>query len=72
MATIQGSPETRWDVFRALKTFFKFISGRRKIPNPMDAINLPRRLKTLMPTLEAHELMRTSASISLLMICSGV
>ena len=58
LATVQGSPETRWDVYRALKTFFKFISSRRRIPNPMDAINPPRRPKTLMATLEAKELMR--------------
>jgi site-specific recombinase XerD len=58
LATVQGSPETKFDVYRALKTFFKFISSRRRIPNPMDAINPPRRPKTLMATLEAHELMR--------------
>ena len=58
LATVQGSPETRWDVYRALKTFFKFISSRRRLPNPMDAIKAPRRPKTLMATLEANELMR--------------
>ncbi len=57
-ATLQGSPETKWDVYRALKTFFKFISSRRRLPNPMDAIQPPRRPKTLMPTLESHELMK--------------
>ncbi len=58
LATVQGSPETRWDCYRALKTFFRFMSSRHRIPNPMDAINPPRRPKTLMPTLEANELMR--------------
>jgi site-specific recombinase XerD len=58
LATVQGSPETKFDVYRALKTFFKFISSRRRIPNPMDAIQPPRRPKTLMATLEANELMR--------------
>jgi len=58
LATIQGSPETKFDVYRALKTFFKFISSRHRLPNPMDAINPPRRPKTLMATLEANELMR--------------
>jgi site-specific recombinase XerD len=58
LATIQGSPETRWDVFRALKTFFKFMAGRHRIPNPMDAIKAPRRPKALMPTLESNELMK--------------
>ena len=58
LATVQGSPETKFDVYRALKTFFRFISSRHRIPNPMDAINPPRRPKTLMPTLEASELMK--------------
>ncbi len=58
LATVQGSPETRWDVYRALKTFFKFMSSRRRLPNPMDAIQPPRRPKILMATLEANELMR--------------
>ncbi|MBA7615836.1 Tyrosine recombinase XerC [subsurface metagenome] len=57
-ATVQGSPETKFDVYRALKTFFRFISKRHRKPNPMDAINPPRRPKTLMPTLEANELMK--------------
>jgi len=57
-ATVQGSPETKFDVYRALKTFFRFISKRHRKPNPMDAINPPRRPKTLMATLEANELMR--------------
>jgi len=58
LGTIQGSPETRWDYYRALKTFFKFMSSRHRLPNPMDAIKPPRRPKTLMATLEASELMR--------------
>jgi integrase/recombinase XerD len=58
LATLQGSPETKYDVFRALKTFFKFVSSRHHLPNPMDAIKSPRRPRTLMPTLEVGELMR--------------
>lgn len=57
LATVQGSPETRFDCYRALKTLFRFMSSRHKIPNPMDAINPPRRPKTLMATLEPNELM---------------
>ena len=57
LAIVQGSPETKFDVYRALKTFFRFISSRRRLLNPMDAINPPRRPKTLMATLEANELM---------------
>ena len=55
---VHGSPETEFDVYRALKTFFRFISSRHRIPNPMDSINPPRRPKTLMATLEASDLMR--------------
>ncbi len=29
LATVKGSPETKFDVYRALKTFFKFIGSRR-------------------------------------------
>jgi integrase len=58
LTTIQGSSETKFDVYRALKTFFRFIGSRHRIPNPMDAIKPPRRPKTLMPTLEIGELMR--------------
>jgi len=58
LATIQGSPETKYDVYRALKTFFKFMSSRRRLPNPMEQVQSPRRPKTLMPTLELGELMR--------------
>ncbi len=78
LAAIQGSPETKYDVYRALKTFFKFMSSRRRLPNPMDAIQSPRRPKTLMPTLEVGELMmllhsaespRDKAIITLLVDC---
>ena len=58
LAVVKGSPETKYDVFRALKTFFKFISSRRRMPNPMEQVQAPRRPKTLMPTLEVSELTR--------------
>ena len=58
LVTVQGSSETRYDCYRALKTFFRFMSSRHRIPNPMDAFNPPRRPKTLMATLEPNELMR--------------
>ena len=31
LAEVQGSPETKYDVYRALKTFFKFMSSRRRL-----------------------------------------
>ena len=63
LAEVQGSLETKYDVYRALKTFFKFMSSRRRLPNPMDAVQPPRRPKTLMPTLEVGELMRLLHSV---------
>ncbi len=58
LASVHGSAETKRDTFNALRTFFRFICKRHKIPNPMEAVNPPRRPKTLMPTLESSELMR--------------
>ena len=58
LAEVQGSSETKYDVYRALKAFFKFMSRRRRLPNPMEQVQSPRRPKTLMPTLELGELMR--------------
>ena len=56
LAIVKGSPETKYDVYRALKTFFKFISKRRRLPNPMDAAVSMCRPKSHMPTLELSEL----------------
>jgi len=58
LATLQGSPETKRDTFNTLRIFFKFISQRHRIPNPMEAVTPPRRPKTRMATLEAFELMK--------------
>jgi len=51
LAGVRGNPETKRDSFNALKTFLRFICKRHRIPNPMDAINPPRRPRTLMTTL---------------------
>lgn len=58
LASVQGSPEPKRDTFNALRTFFRFICKRHRIPNPMDAINPPRRPKTRMATLEGFELVK--------------
>jgi len=63
LATINGNHETKYDVYRALKTFFRFLCSRRHLPNPMEAIRSPRRPKTLMPTLELGELMKLLHSV---------
>ncbi|MFC1910274.1 tyrosine-type recombinase/integrase [Chloroflexota bacterium] len=64
MAGIQGSAETKYDVYRALKTFFKFICSRRLLPNPMESVKPPRRPRTVMPTLELNELVKLLQSAS--------
>jgi integrase/recombinase XerD len=58
LATASGSRETKRDTFNALRTFFRFLSKRHRIPNPMEAINPPSRPKTRMATLEPNELMK--------------
>ena len=58
LASVHGSPETKRDTFNALRTFFKFISQRHRIPNPMEAVCPPRRPKTRMATLEDFELVK--------------
>ena len=63
LATVCGSSETKYDVYRALKTFFRFMSSRSRFPNPMSAIKPPRRPKTLMPTLEISELSNLLQSV---------
>ena len=63
LATVRGSPETRWGTFNALRIFFRFISSRRRVPNPMDAIQPPRRPRTIMPTLELSQLRKLLHSV---------
>ena len=57
-STMTWSHETQWDVYRALKTFYKFLAARRHVPNPMLEIKAPRRPKIVMPTLEANEIIK--------------
>jgi hypothetical protein len=42
LASVRGSPETRWRCYQALKTFFWFISQRHGIPNLIEDIAPPR------------------------------
>ena len=58
LGSLEGSPETKRDTFNALRIFFKFISQRHRIPNPMEAVCAPRRPKTRMATLEGFELVK--------------
>lgn len=64
LATIKGAPETRHAQFRALRAFFKFLSQRYKLPNPMTKVAPPRCPKKVMATLEPGEMMRLLASSS--------
>jgi len=66
LATFNLMPWTKHAYFRTLRAFFRFISRRHKVPNPMGDILPPRRPKKVMPTLQAHELMSLLASASTL------
>jgi site-specific recombinase XerD len=66
LSNMTGSHETKWDVYRALKTFYKFIESRRRFPNPMKDIKAPRRPKLVMPTLESGEIMKLLQSVDVL------
>lgn len=63
LSNMTSSYETKWDVYRALKTFYKFIEARRRFPNPMKDIKAPRRPKLVMPTLEANEILKLLQSV---------
>ena len=58
LATIKGAPETRHGQFRALRAFFKFVSERYELPNPLTKVAPPRCPKKVMATLEPGEMMR--------------
>ena len=58
LATIKGTPETRHAQFRALRAFFKFVSQRYELPNPVTKVAPPRCPKKVMVTLEPDEMMR--------------
>jgi integrase/recombinase XerD len=66
LSNMTCSHETKWDVYRALKTFYKFIETRRRFPNPMKDIKAPRRPKLVMPTLESGEIMKLLQSVNAL------
>ena len=42
---MKSSHETKWDAYRALKTFYKFVESRRRFSNPMRDIKTPHRLR---------------------------
>lgn len=43
LTSVRGSPETGWCCYRALKTFFRFISQRHGIHISIEDIEAPRR-----------------------------
>jgi integrase/recombinase XerD len=72
LATIQGAPETRHAQFRALRAFFKFLSERYELPNPMKKVAPPRCPRKVMATLEPEEMMRLLLSSSSSSLRDGV
>ncbi len=43
VASVRGSPETRWRCYKALWTFLRFISHQHGIPNLAEDVHPPRR-----------------------------
>ena len=66
LAGITGCPETRHAYFRVLRAFFRFISERYEIPNPVTKVSPPRCAKKMMATLDPGEMMRLLHSASCL------
>jgi site-specific recombinase XerD len=58
LETCSNSQETRCADFRALRAFYRFVSKRLSVSNPMEDIAAPRRINKVMPTCESFELMR--------------
>lgn len=58
LAEINGCPETKSGYFKGLKAFYKFLSMRFGLANPMKQIRAPSCPKKIMATLEPHEMMQ--------------
>ena len=79
LSAIQGA-ENKHGYYRTLKAFYRFLSKRHQLANPIDLVNPPRRPRKVMATLEPHQLMRLIQSAStardramlLLLIDTGV
>jgi len=58
LASIKSTPETRHAYYRTLKAFYRFLSRRQHLPNPIELIDPPSCPDKIMPTLEPREMMR--------------
>lgn len=56
LGALNASDETRHGYYRALRAFYRWISRRRGMPNPMDDIGAPRRRKKTPWSLTVAEL----------------
>jgi integrase/recombinase XerD len=55
LAAVQGSQETRHQVFRALRTFYSWAERRYGVPNPAQQLAPPRRRQLLPRTLNTDQ-----------------
>lgn len=55
LAAVQGSQETRHQVFRALRTFYSWAERRYGVPNPTQQLAPPRRRQLLPHTLNTDQ-----------------
>lgn len=51
LASCKLAAESRWDLFKAWKTFFRWAAGRFDAQNPLAGVRAPRRLKRLPKTI---------------------
>ena len=63
LTTAASSPSTNLNYFNALRAFFRFISERHNIRNPMAKMHAPRVKKKVRATLEPGEEMRLLESV---------
>ena len=64
LSQVTGSPETKHASYRTLKAFYRFISKRHRLANPIEQIEPPRRPRKVMATLEPNETMMLLRSVS--------
>ncbi len=65
VAALTLSPESRWDIWRHWRTYFRWRARRHHIPNPMDDLYPPIHPNTPPPTLtwaQLHRLLVTTTN----------
>ena len=64
LASQELAPESRFDIWRMLRTFYTWAAARYDAPNPMASIKRPQRDHLLPRTLEVEEIQHLFSTIS--------